>query len=234
MDETFVRDASRTLPLRRAMVDNQIRTFDVTDQRVLEQFYTVPRELFLPPAIVDLAYSDAVLTSPGSEGSKRALLVPMVLARLLQGASIQLADRVLVVGDAQGYAAALVAGLAAEVVLIESDEGFVAAAQNAFARLGIRNAVARKGALSEGDADVAPFDVIIVTGAIEAHLDHLLAQLAPRGRLATIQKTLFDGVRRAGKAVLFERFGEDVSVRTLFDATAAVLDGFEQAPAFTF
>jgi protein-L-isoaspartate(D-aspartate) O-methyltransferase len=234
MDQTRVPDGSKTLPHRRAMVDNQIRTFDVTDQRLLERFYTVPREIFLPASLASLAYSDAVLTVPGSSGVKRALLVPLVLARLIQGASIVETDRVLVVGDAWGYTAAIVAGLATEVVMLESDPSFVEAAGRALQALRLGNVTCVQGPLPDGDSKGAPFDVIIVAGAIESRFETLLSQLAPRGRLAAIQKTLFDGVRRSGKAVLMERFGDDVSPRNLFDSTANVLEGFEQPSGFVF
>lgn len=234
MDQAVVRDGAKTATLRRVMVDNQIRTFDVTDQRLLERFLFVPRELFLPPTLANLAYSDAPLTVTSSTGAKRALLVPMVLARMLQGVAVQPASRVLVIGDGRGYTTALVAGLATSVVMVESDDGFVSDANAAFQALGIANASARSGPLPQGAVQGAPYDIIVVSGAVEANFDTLLGQLGPRGRLVTIEKTLFDGVRRSGKAVLFERFGGDVSARNLFDGTAPVLDGFAQAPAFSF
>ncbi|MCW6507165.1 protein-L-isoaspartate O-methyltransferase family protein [Lichenifustis flavocetrariae] len=232
MDQRIGRDPAATLPARRAMVDNQIRTFDVTDQPLLDRFYTIPREFFLPPELADLAYSDAVLTV--GSGTKRAQLAPMVLARMLQGAKLELTDRVLVVGGGTGYAAAIVAGLVANVVALESDAALSEQAAAAFQVLGLVNVTAKTGPLIAGDPAGAPFDLIVVPGAVESHCDTLLAQLAARGRMAAIQKTVFDGVRRSGKAVLFERFGADVSTRSLFDSSAPVLEEFRVAETFAF
>jgi protein-L-isoaspartate(D-aspartate) O-methyltransferase len=217
------------------MVDNQIRTFDVTDQPLLERFYLVPRELFLPADLTDLAYSDAVLTVGQDGSARRTLLIPMVLARLLQGAAVQADDRALVVGDGAGYAAAILAGLASHVVNLESDPSFTASAGAAFRALGLANATAATGSLAEGWAGEAPYSVIVVAGAVETRLETLLGQLATRGRLVVLRKTLFDGVRRNGKAVLIERLGPaEYSDRNLFDSSAPVLDGFEAASAFSF
>ena len=234
MDQTVARDHAATRVLRRAMVDNQVRTFDVTDQPLLDRFYTVPREIFLPEGLAGLAYSDAVLTVGRGGSAKRVLLMPMVLARMLQGAAIRATDRVLTVAGGTGYAAALVAGLAAEGTALESDDAFTTGARSAFQTLGLMNVSAVTGALPDGHAASAPYDVIIIEGAVEAHLEALLKQLAPRGRLVAIRKTLFDGVRRNGKATLFERIGDDIAHRALFDSSAVVLPEFGAVPTFAF
>jgi protein-L-isoaspartate(D-aspartate) O-methyltransferase len=234
MEQVIVRDLSATRLLRRAMVDNQIRTFDVTDQPVLDRFYTVPRELFLPPELASLAYSDAVLTV-GEGGTRRVMLIPMVLARLIQGAAVQPTDKVLLVGGGLGYAAAILAGLAASVVSLESDPAFGLMAGGGLRSLGLANVTTVTGPLAEGSSTGAPYDVIVVAGAVESGLETLLGQLAMRGRLVTIRKTLFDGVRRNGKAVLFERLGPgEFSDRNLFDSSAPVIDGFQAAAGFSF
>ncbi|MDX7949934.1 protein-L-isoaspartate O-methyltransferase [Lichenihabitans sp. Uapishka_5] len=234
MDQMIVRDPSATRIIRRAMVDNQIRTFDVTDQPLLDRFYGVPREAFLPEGLAPLAYSDAVLTVAGRDGLKRILLMPMVLARLLQGAAVQPSDRVLVVGGGTGYSTALLAGMCAEVTALERDIGFTAGAMAAFKALDLPQASAVTGSLAEGYAAKGPFDVIVVEGAVEDHLDPLLAQLADRGRFVTIRKMAFDGVRRSGRAMLYERFGREIGSRPLFDSSAAVLDEFAKAVSFAF
>ena len=220
--------------LRRAMVDNQIRTFDVTDQPVLDRFYTAPREFFLPPHLESLAYSDAVLTVGEPKGTRRVMLMPMVLARLLQGATVREGDRTLVVAGGNGYAAALLAGLSAEVVALEADPAMTEWTRHACAALHLENVSAVTGPLLDGYRAKAPYDVILVEGGVEGHLESLLAQLSPRGRLVTIQKTLFDGVRRNGKATLFERFGDDISHRALFDSSAVVIEDFAVASSFAF
>ena len=109
---------------RRTMVDCQIRTFDVTDQPLLARMLDVPREDFLPPELAPLAYSDTGLQLK-SGGERRTLLPLLVLARLIQGAGVRSADKVLDVGAATGYSSALLAGLAGRVVALEIGSLFI-------------------------------------------------------------------------------------------------------------
>lgn len=216
------------------MVDNQIRTFDVTDQRVLAAIEVVPRELFLPSRLTDLAYSDASLTVDGAGGEKRALCVPMVLARMLQGLALVPTDRALIVGAGPGYAAALAAELCLDVTALESDQGFVQQTTDAIRVLGLSGCRSMAGDLASGDKAGAPFTAILVCGAVEDNLKTLLDQLAPGGRLVAVQAASHEATRRSGKVVRFDKIGADVSSRVLFDATMPVLDAFRAAPAFTF
>ena len=116
---------------RRHMVDGQVRTADVTDLRILAAMLETPRERFVPPASAGLAYLDFDL-SVGAKGSRR-LLKPMVLAKLIQAADLASSDRVLDVGCATGYAAAVLAQVAAQVVALEEDTGLAQAARAALA-----------------------------------------------------------------------------------------------------
>lgn len=216
------------------MVDNQIRTFDVTDQRVLAAFETIPRELFLPARLADLAYSDALLTVDGHAGAKRVMPVPMVLARMFQGLALEPDDRVLVVAAASGYAAALAAELCDDVTALESDGGFVQQATAHAAQLGLSRLKVVEGRLEGGDAGGPPFSAILVCGGVEANLDRLFRQLAPGGRLVAVQTASHEATRRSGKVVRFDLIGTDLSSRVLFDATMPVLDAFRAEPTFTF
>ncbi len=218
---------------RRAMVDGQIRTFAVTDAAVIAAFSAVPRELFLPEGLRGLAYSDAILTLPGGAAG-RALLQPMVLARLMQGAMIEPTARALVVGGGNGYAACILARIAASVVTLDTDPAWATSAEGLARNLGLAAVRAVSGDLVKGFPEGAPYDVIVVQGAVEVRLDALLGQLAPGGRLVAIEGHRGDASRRAGKAVAFRRAGDDVSVRPLFDATVPVLDEFRRPPAFVF
>ena len=215
------------------MVDNQIRTFDVTDQRVLAAIEAVPRELFVSERLVDLAYSDAVLTVVVDD-AKRSLCAPMVLARMFQGLELESGDRTLIIAAGTGYAAAVAAELCAFVVALESESAFVTATEAHAARLGLSGVHAVLGPLDRGhDAD-GPYTAIMVCGAVETDLSSVLAQLAPGGRLVTIRTASHEATRRSGKVVRYDRIGNDVSSRVLFDATAPVLDAFRLDPAFTF
>lgn len=218
--------------LRRTMVERQLRTYDVTDLPLLRRFSSVPREIFLPHELEPLAYSDLALELKGEGRRTRRLLPPLVLARLLQEAAISETDRVLDIGGGSFYSAALAAPLAREIVALESDARLAATARAYLTALGVENARVELGPLADGVPAAAPFDLIIVEGAVEAGLDRLLGQLTDNGRLLAIARADAD----SGWAVTrFERSaGRPAGARALFDASAPVLDGFERAPAFVF
>jgi protein-L-isoaspartate(D-aspartate) O-methyltransferase len=221
---------------RRTMVDCQVRTFDVTDKLVLARLLEVPRELFLPPELEPLAYSDAVLEiEPGEPGAKpRALLPPLILARLLQGAGITETDKVLDVASGPGYTAAILAGLAGNVVALESDPLLHNQARKNLERIGLTSVKTVEGPLSAGAPAEAPFDVIFINGAVESHLESLIGQLKKGGRLVTILRQPEDRTGKAAKAVRYDRLDNATGYRILFDASAPVLDAFRTKEQFTF
>lgn len=230
MSATSTAEHTHPLHLRQMMVDCQIRTFDVTDQRVLSRMLDVPRDIFVPSNLSALAYSDAAF-SIGDKG-ERALLTPMILARLLQEAEIGPQDRILDVAGGNGYTAALVAGLGASVVALEDISEFSAQTRKNSAALGLDNISAVTGPLKEGVSAQAPFDVIIINGVVADGLDLLLAQLAPHGRLLTLMSDAHMG--RAVKAVRYDNFGTGCSQRWLFNASGSALRAFAKKPAFRF
>ncbi len=216
--------------LRDTMVERQIRTFDVTDAGVLSRMKTVPRELFVDPPIASLAYSDARLTISGTR--PRELTAPLILAKLLKEAHLSEADRVLVVAGATGYAAALIAGLAASVVSLDDDESLAARAEANFAALGLANAKSLCGPLEKGAPDDAPFDLILVDGVSQGEFSPFIGQLREDGRLvAIVSKT--PGAR-VGRATLFRRAGDNLSARPVFEAAAGSLSAFAKPPQFLF
>jgi protein-L-isoaspartate(D-aspartate) O-methyltransferase len=221
-----------SLDRRRNMVDCQLRTFDVTDLAVQDAFLMVPRERFLGQADEAVAYSDAALVLREGQ-SQRGLLLPMILARLLQAADLDQSSRVLDVGGATGYSAAILSKLAGQVVALESEAGFSAMAASNFAALGLNNVSTVTGALNEGAKGQGPFDVILVNGSVEEGLGNLCSQLAPGGRLLVVKRAPGQ-VGLAGKATRFDRVGHEVSASYLFDAAAPVLQGFEAKPQFVF
>jgi protein-L-isoaspartate(D-aspartate) O-methyltransferase len=222
-----------TAVLRRTMVERQLQTFDVVDVPVLERFQDVPREAFLPSDLASLAYSDLGLFLRDSQGHKaRYLLPPLILARLLQGAEIRPSDKVLDVAGGAGYSAALLSGLAGEVVALESDPALAGKAKNNLESIGVENIRVECGPLGKGVPDAGPFDVIIVQGGVEEGLEQLFASLKPNGRLIAVAKIDADSGQQA---VRFERCeGVAAGSRPLFDASAPVLPEFAKAPAFVF
>jgi protein-L-isoaspartate(D-aspartate) O-methyltransferase len=216
---------------RRVMVDNQIRTFDVTDRDVLSAFDVTPRENFVSAADRALAYSDSRLTVAG-QGVARALLVPMVLARLVQALQPQKGETALDCFGGFGYGAALFSHLGLTTTHAETDSGLAEGAKAALA--GLANPV-RVLPASEISAERAPglsgdlFDVILVNGAVERVPQALLALLKDGGRLGVIMRK-----GRAAQAHIYLRSGTNVSSRHAFDAQAALLPGFAEEAGFVF
>ncbi len=220
-----------TAELRRTMVDRQLRPYDVTDVPLIDRFLDVPRELFLPQSQSDLAYSDLAVTVRGAGGARRSMLPPLVLARLLQGASPRPDEKVLDIGGA-GYSAAVLSGLVREVVMVESDPDLLARARAGISALGLDNVQVELGPLNQGAASAGPFDVIYVHGGVETDLDGLFAQLTPNGRLMAI---VTPEVGAGQQVVRFERRdGKAAGSLPLLSVNAPVLEGFHKAPAFAF
>ena len=201
------------------------RIADVTDRALLDAMLDVPRERFAPGEAA-LAYLD--LDLPVGTGTRR-LLKPMVLAKMLQALDLTPDDKVLDVGCATGYGAALMARLAGEVIALEQDDSLLAVAKAAFAASGITNVRAVQGRLTDGYKAESPYDAILVEGCIEIEPEILCAQLADGGRLICIQ-----GAGPAAKALIYRRDGDDITGRAVFDANAAALPGFARAPSFVF
>jgi protein-L-isoaspartate(D-aspartate) O-methyltransferase len=209
---------------RRNMVDGQVRTADVTDLRIISAMFAVPRETFLPPAKAGLAYLD--LDVSVGEGGRR-LLKPMLLAKLIQAADLAGTDRVLDVGCTSGYAAAVLARIAGQVVALEQDAALAKAARVALAAL--PNVAVQSGALTEGWPQSAPYDAIVIEGAVEFAPGMLMRQLKDGGRLVCVL-----GAGPSAKAMLYRRSGQDFGGRAIFDAAAPLLPGFVKPPQFAF
>lgn len=209
---------------RRHMVDGQVRTADVTDLRILSAMSEIPREQFVPPASEALAYLD--LDLPVGDRSRR-LLKPMVLAKLIHAAAVASTDRVLDIGCATGYGAAVLARIASQVTALEQDATLAQAARTALATQSNVSVVG--GPLTAGWPQGARYNVILLEGATEIAPEMFLGQLEEGGRLACIL-----GSGPGSKAMLYRRSGEELGGRPIFDATAALLPGFAKAPAFAF
>lgn len=220
---------------REAMVDSQLRPNKVTDRRILAAMAALPRERFVPETMRPLAYSDAPLeVYPSVDGAlARYLLAPMVLARLIQLASVEAQDSVLDIGCATGYSAAVLAELARSVTAVEAESELAAAASENLRELGITNAAVVEGELPLGAPRAAPFDVILLNGSVPEVPDTLLAQLKEGGRLAAIIAADQERPRQP-KAHLFVKVAGEASGLAQFDANAKPLPGFAPAPCFVF
>jgi protein-L-isoaspartate(D-aspartate) O-methyltransferase len=214
---------------RQNMVDSQVRTSDVTDTRILDALLAIPREAFVPESKRALAYLDLDLDVSEGRGAKRYLIKPAVMAKMLQAAEIGSSGRVLVVGCASGYAAAVVAKIAGHVVATESEPELVDRAAATLAALGFGNVTVRSAPPAQGAPADAPFDVIILNGATEIVPQRLYEQLCEGGRLVGVF-----GLSQPQRATIVTHSHNDFGDRPLFDAAAPVLPGLERLPAFVF
>ncbi len=211
---------------RANMVENQVRPNRVTDDRVLNAMAAVPRERFVPKKLAGVAYVDEDIAV--SEG--RYLMEPMVLARLLQAAAIEPGDVVLDIGCATGYSTAVLARLADTVVAVESEAGLAEAAIALMAELDADNTAVVTGELAEGYAKQAPYDVIVLEGAVDEVPRALSDQLVEGGRMVAV----VTGANRVGRATLLRRLHGVLSSRVLFDASVPLLPGFGSERGFVF
>jgi protein-L-isoaspartate(D-aspartate) O-methyltransferase len=203
---------------RRAMVDSQLRPEAVTDRGVLAAMAAVERERFVPESAKALAYFDRPLPLT----KDRAMMPPAALGRLLSELAPRAGERALVVGSGTGYSAALLQAIGLEAVALESDEALAASAREA----GIETV---SGALADGWKGSAPYDIILLDGAVEEIPATLIKQLSADGRLAG---AIVD--RGVTRLVVGRAAGGSLGLRTLADADVDILPGFERPRAFTF
>lgn len=203
---------------RRAMVESQLRPVGVTDAAVLEAMDRVPRERFVPENSRPLAYSDRSLPL----GSGRYLAPPAVLGQLLTQMAPAKGERALVIGAGSGYSAAVLAAIGCEVVALESDPELAARARG----LGIDIV---EGRLADGHRPGAPFDLILIDGAVEFLPEPILAQLADGGRLGTA--LIENGISRL---IVGQKVREAFGHLSISDAGVAPLPGFSRPRGFRF
>ncbi len=215
--------------LRRAMIDGQVRTSNVTDLRVIGAMLELPRERFVPRDKIDLAYLDLDIPVSAPGRPARRMLKPMVLAKLLQAAEVRDHHHVLDIGATTGYSSALLGRLAGSVIALEEDAELAQTAREALAALGAANVKVVTGALRAGWPEGGPYDLIVLEGASEIVPHHLQSQLKEGGRLICM-------LRRgaAGRAMLYRAQAGELSGWPIFDAAAQVLPGFEREPEFVF
>lgn len=208
---------------RITMVDNQIRTTDVTSHSVLKAFLAVPREAFVPDAVKPIAYIDNdIEVAPG-----RYVLAASPLAKLLQLAAVTRDDSVLEIGCSTGYTAALLSHLAGSVVTVDSDAVLVEQARASLT--GYDNVVIASGDMAKGHYEESPYDIIIISGAVEEVPAGLFDQLRDGGRLIAVV-----GHGNSAFATLFTKERGGVSATPQFNSSIRALPGFLKAKEFVF
>ena len=163
------------------MVEQQIRTWDVLDQDVLDLLFAVRREDYVPPAYRTLAFADFEIPLP--HGAR--MWTPKMEARVIQELRIQPGERALEIGTGSGYLTALLASTAAEVVSVEIDAGAADAARRRLAQHGFANVRVEHGDGARGFGDEA-FDMVVLTGSTPLLPERLVEQLRPGGRLFAV------------------------------------------------
>ena len=203
---------------RLAMVESQLRPQGVTDIRVLEAMSEVERERFLPPATRPLAYVDRAVAIGGG----RFLSPPTVLGQLLTQMMPEPGQRALVIGAGTAYSAAVLARTGVEVTALEESRELAAFARD----LGIEVV---EGPLASGWASGAPYDQILIDGAVEVIPEAIIAQLSDGGRLGA---ALVDG--GITRLIVGRKAGGAFGYLSIGDAGAPFLPGFIRPKAFEF
>ena len=210
---------------RNRMVDSQLRPNKVFDRRILAAMRQIPRERFLPPALAPFAYVDEDV----SLGGGRVLIEPLVLARLVQLAVVSAGERALVVGAGTGYGAALLAACGARVTALEEETALVVLARSGLAELAPSVSLV-SGPLSAGWPPGAPYDVILIEGAVPAIPPAVGEQLRREaGRLVTVLTG-----DRVGQAVLAEATPAGLRTQSMFDCATPAIPSLVPTPGFVF
>ena len=208
--------------MRRAMVASTLRTTGVNDPRVLAAIGAVPRERFVPEGRASAAYADTLV--PLVDG--RELNSPMSLGRMLNEVSPQEGERALVIAAATGYAAAVLERMVGSVVAVEEDRRLVEAARGALSGSAVKLV---EGPLTEGYHEGAPYDLILIDGAVEFVPQAIIDQLVDGGRLAA---ALLD--RGVSRIAIGRRVGDAFGMAPMADSASASLPGFIKPKSFSF
>jgi protein-L-isoaspartate(D-aspartate) O-methyltransferase len=216
---------------RNRMVDSQVRPNKVNDPRILTAMRTLPREQFLPAAQAPLAYCDVDVPLGGG----RVLMEPMAIARLVQLCAPVAGERALVVGAGVGYGAAVLAACGVRVVALEEDEALLALARPALASIAPGVALVA-GPLAAGWAAEAPYDIVLIEGAVTAPPAAVVGQLRQEaGRLVTVIRAAGgSGQATPGQAVIGESTQAGLQLRPMFDCATPSIPSLLPKPVFTF
>lgn len=213
------------------MVSNQLATSLVSDQRILDAMSSVPREEFVPERLRKSAYMDEDMEV--FEG--RYLMEPLTFARMLQLAAIKSTDKVLVVGACTGYSVAVIEQLAGQVIAVESQRELADTARKALKHVK-RNVEVFTSALAIGYPMFAPYDVILIEGAIRELPAVFADQLVEGGRIVTVlqkQKGI-DAVQGLGEMVTYTNRQGVLDMVRHIECSVALLSEFDAKQEFQF
>lgn len=208
------------------MVENQVRTWDVLDPRVLGTLGRVRREDFVAPAHRQLAFADLCLPLAHDE----VMMKPVVEGRILQALALDPTERVLEIGTGSGFFCGCLADLAGHVTSVDIHDDFIAAAGQRLAAAGIRNVALTAAEAVRAWQPTEKFDVIVATGAVATLPERWLEWLAPAGRILVIQ-----GLSPAQQVRLITfAGGKPAREESLFETDLPYLTHAAPVPAFVF
>jgi len=211
---------------RHNMIEQQIRPWDVLDQRVLELIDGLPRDKFVPQAYLKLAYAD--INVPLNHG--QIMMPPKVEARMLQALNITPSDTILEVGTGSGYVTALLARSGKHVYSVDVYPDFVDSTGRKLAELDIANVTLENGDAVGGWDSHGPYDVIAITGSLPVLPDTFLQSLKIGGRLFVVT-----GQEPVMVARLITRTAEQGwAEQTLFETVLPPLVNAPQPQRFIF
>jgi protein-L-isoaspartate(D-aspartate) O-methyltransferase len=220
---------------RERMITGQLETNKITDASVIAAMRIVPREFFVPIDFAGSAYVDEEIPL----GAGRMLLEPLVLATLLQGLQLKGSERVLIIGGAMGYSAAVLSHLVSELVMVEEQAALVQHARATLPLLGIRNVEVAQCALFDPSVN-GKVDAILIEGAVQEIPEHILDLLPEGGRIAYVENRDLrrDGLKGAatGLGVLTVAVRRDgaLTASRLTESGVTLLPGFTAVPRFAF
>ncbi|MBS0184791.1 MAG: hypothetical protein JSS34_00310 [Proteobacteria bacterium] len=215
--------------LRKRMVENQLYPHNVTEERILYMFKTIPREKFLPAPFHPIAYSDGLLKIL----SDTYIMPPFMLARLIQALNPQDSDSTLVIGDVTGYTAALLSGLSGGVVSLIPDtlpDAHLEAMKEALNTYSPNPVILKQGSLEKGAPLYAPYTHLFFEGSVPFFPKNLLDSLMTKGSaIAMLWKTPY-----LTKATLYKKTEFSSSEQALFEGFLPPLSGFKKKSSFSF
>jgi protein-L-isoaspartate(D-aspartate) O-methyltransferase len=208
------------------MIEQQIRPWNVLDQDVLDLLHVVKREQFVPAAYQNLAFADVEIPLPGGD----AMLAPKFEARILQETGVKKHETVLEIGTGSGYMAALLAHRAAKVTTVEINPETAEVAKKNLANAGVHNVTVEVGNGAQGWEKGAPYDVIVISGALEVLPEAILKQVKVGGRIAAIV-----GQAPVMEAEIITRTGDNAySTVKVFETNVRYLTGAPVPSHFQF
>jgi len=208
---------------RHAMIEQQVRPWDIVDLQVLAAMSAVPRENFVPPVYRDLAFADTELPI----GHGETMFKPVLEGRMLQGLKLQPNDEVLEIGTGTGFITACLASLCRSLVTVDLHADFIANAKNRLAALDLNNVRYEQADALAFNPD-QQFDAIAVTGAVTDVPQVFLDWLRPGGRLFIIH-----GQSPAQEAVCLTRSTQGFDTESLFETDIPYLVGAQPVDRFS-